>query len=85
MGEPKRRHDTPGWNRVRNAWTKITAQRSNATNIPLSAGAAFTAQTALQIAQKNFANAQSVELGKTDIPTSVSFPDGKVHSGMDKL
>lgn len=81
----RKRNLIPGWQKLRGAWTKIGDRRAKAINIPLSAGAQLTAERALQIAQKNFANAASVSLGVNDIPSSVSFPDGKVHPGMDKL
>ena len=84
MGERKR-NVIPGWQRMKNGWRKITGNSKPQVNVPLSAGATFTAETALQIAQRNFVNAQSVSLGVNGIPTSVSFPDGKVHPGMDKL
>jgi len=70
---------------MKTGWTKIRDNSKPQINVPLSAGAAFTVETALQIAQRNFVQARDVSLGIADIPTSASFPDGKVHGGMDKL
>jgi head-tail adaptor len=80
----RKRNTIPGWQKVRGVWTNLRDRRAKEIAAPLSAGA-FTQETALAIAQRNFVSAQSVELGICDVPTSASFPDGKVHSGMDKL
>ena len=83
----RKRNIIPGWNQIKGVWRKQREQSAKQfeTKMPLFAGASFTQETALAIAQRNFVSAQSVELGICDVPTSASFPDGKVHGGMDKL
>ena len=86
IGERKR-HRIPGWSQIKGVWKKNRERTAKEleSKMPLAAGADFTAETSLAIAQRNFMNAASTELGVADLPTSISFPDGRVHSGMDKL
>jgi hypothetical protein len=81
----RKRNIIPGWQKVRGVWTNLRDKRAKEITAPLSAGATFTAETGLQIAQRNFVTANSVELGICDVPTSASFPDGKIHAGLDKI